>query len=448
MLPARLLRRAVLEYLEYDARLFRWAVAAGGAAAAGLLWRLRRDKSLPFRILSRVHRAGGSALATRSVERLLARATRLERGGQATGLWNFYDSHVRSSFSRPEARNLLEDPRVLLGYRVLVLKSPAERERGVIAIDYSYIFPLFAAMYDLEAIGQRYYIVLEPSWRGLCTADILSYSRYDFPVFIEAVEPRDIRFIQSLGANFTTVPVAAHWWVDHRVLTPEPPVSRDVDVIMVAAWSAVKRHWRFFRVLADLRARGHKLKVVLAGYPLDMTRSEIENEARQFGVLDQLEIHEGVPLPEVARLLARSKIHVLWSRKEGANRATIEALFADAAIVLREGLSYGYHYPYVNPSTGHFATEDNLGRTLIDMLQRTRDYQPREWVMHNMTCQRATVILEEAIRHQALVSGERWTSGLAVKTAQLDTQRYWDPGDRDRFKADYAYLEGQLRRTP
>ena len=187
--------------------------------------------------------------------------------------------------------------------------------------------------------------------------------------------------------------------------------------------------------------------MALVGYRADKTRAEIEQEARYFGVSDQVEVYEGIPLGDVARLFARSKVHVLWSRKEGANRAVIESLFADVPVVVRRGLSYGYHYPYINEQTGTFAGEEDLGDVLLDMIENRQKYRPRDWAMENMTCQRATAILEDAVRATALQSGEPWTTGLTVKTSRLETQGYWNPEDHVKFEADYAFIKQQVRRA-
>jgi hypothetical protein len=63
-----------------------------------------------------------------------------------------------------------------------------------------------------------------------------------------------------------------------------------------------------------------------------------------------------------------------------------------------------------------------------------------------MSCQRATEILENAIRKVALAAGERWTSHLAVKTVHLEKQAYWDPEALMRFSEDYKYLEMAVRK--
>jgi hypothetical protein len=158
-------------------------------------------------------------------------------------------------------------------------------------------------------------------------------------------------------------------------------------------------------------------------------------------------IHEKLSLEDVGGLLARSRVHVLWSRKEGANRAIVEALFADVPIVVRAGLSYGHAYPYVNGETGRFADEATLGDVLLEMLATPERFHPRAWAMANMSCQRATEILGATLRAHAAARGEPWTRDLVVKTVHLDSQRYWDPADKDRFASDYAFLKTQQRKN-
>ena len=74
----------------------------------------------------------------------------------------------------------------------------------------------------------------------------------------------------------------------------------------------------------------------------------------------------------MSALLARSKIHVLWSRRECANRAIIEAMLADVPVIVREGLTFGYPYPYINEHTGRFVPERDLGDAMLG-----HDREPR-----------------------------------------------------------------------
>jgi glycosyltransferase involved in cell wall biosynthesis len=302
-------------------------------------------------------------------------------------------------------------------------------------------------LFDLRAIAERYTLVIEPSWTGLCIPEVLLFTQLSQTVFVQTVEPRDGDFIRSLGVNLSVVPIAANWWVNTRVAPPADAV-RDIDIIMVASWADWKRHWRFFKAVSQLRKRGHRLKVVLVGYAYGRTRSDIEALAVHFGIRDQIEIFERISQDEVWALLVRSKLHVLWSRREGSNRAIIEAMIADVPIIVRDGLSFGFKYPYINEQTGRFVAEDRLADEILDVLTHPERHHPRQWVLRNMTSQKATATLEAHLRGAAEAAGEPWTEGLAVKTSALDGQRYLDESDRDRFVADYQFLESTLLPNP
>ena len=171
---------------------------------------------------------------------------------------------------------------------------------------------------------------------------------------------------------------------------------------MVAAWGDIKRHWRVFRALAELKRRGRRLTMALVGYRYDRTRQEIEELASYFGVRDQITTYERISQEEVAALLWRSKIHVLWSRRECANRAIIEAMLADVPVIVRDGMTFGFRYPYINDQTGRFVPEAGLADAMLEMIDTRDRYSPREWVLANMTCEQATATLERHLRDRAI----------------------------------------------
>jgi len=189
------------------------------------------------------------------------------------------------------------------------------------------------------------------------------------------------------------------------------------------------------------------LKVLLIGYPVDgsLTREELYLQAKYFGISDQLEIHEHLEPEQVALHLNRSKIHVLWSRREGSNKAIIEAMLADLPGILWEGYNYGYPYPYINPQTGRFASEKALPETMTSMIEHLEAFAPRAWIMAHMTPQIATSILAGCIRTVAIQRGEAWRSDLVVKAKALNNMSYWDPDDAPRFAADYAYIRSIMK---
>jgi hypothetical protein len=121
-------------------------------------------------------------------------------------------------------------------------------------------------------------------------------------------------------------------------------------------------------------------------------------------------------------------------------------MFAGVPCILREGHNYGYRYPYINSQTGCFASEEELPNKLIGMIHNYQKFSPRDWVLSNMSCQKAIQILTGAIRRTAIAAGENWTQEPTVKVCYLNTMRYWNDGDVQKFKADYDFLRSTVRK--
>jgi glycosyltransferase involved in cell wall biosynthesis len=421
------------EYVLFDSWLYRKTAAAAGLAAGFLLLLLRRGRPA-LRVLSAVHRAGYMTPADRAVESALRRAF---SGSRAyVPLARAIHAHVQDTSAAPP--RLSANPSSLLGPLAMVLRSPRAGRKGVILLQYNYVFPLFAKAFRLDHIAQQYHIVLEPSWSGYCTGDVLSYAGAG-RVYVQAYEPRDRQFVEALDVGFQVVPTSTNWWVDHRTFVPLPHVRKDVDLIMVAGWGGYKRHSAFFEGLARLRRLHPRVRVVLVGYGLGMSSADIVALAEVYGVADTLELFEHLSQQDVNVQLNRGRVNVIWSRKEGVNRAIVEGMFAGLPCIVREGFNYGHPYAYVNESTGAFAAEHDFPRVALEMIEKADRMRPREWVLENMSCQRATRILQLAI------DGEDGEPGdLAVKTNGLYGMHYWNDADATRFAGDYEFLRSQL----
>lgn len=342
-------------------------------------------------------------------------------------------------------RKFFANPKKLFPANIIVLKSPGPNERGVIYLYYSYVYPLFMRLLDAKAVSSRYYLVLEPSWSGHFDPNILTTTQLGTSIFVGSIEPRDADFLKAVHPNLIPVDIGGNTWVDTKVFSPIPGVEKDFDLISIAAWARYKRHWALFYAAARMRAMGCAPRLALVGYPLELTARDILAQARLFGIDDLVEIFEQLTPMEVNALLNRSKVHVLWSRREGTPRATIEAMAAGVPSVIRNGFNYGHHYAYINDRTGKFATEKNLPKVLIDMINNYRQYSPREYVISSMTPEASTRYLNREIRDIALSHGEVWTRDLAIKVSTLNGLTYLDPSDGQRFTEDYRYLERMIR---
>ncbi|MFO0811526.1 MAG: glycosyltransferase [Gemmataceae bacterium] len=434
------LKARVNEYLAFDAAVLQALVGSVGLVAAWVLGAVGRTRQ-SFALLSKLHRADFLSWANRRAERLAQAAA----AGTPHPLLDAYRDHVERTPPGPTTAKFFDDPTRLFGSMATVLKSPSGGEKGVLVLNYGYVYAMFLKLFDADRVTSRYHLVLEPSWCGFCDANILSYGRLGVPVFVQSGEPRDTAFLQRLGSNLVAVPVAGNWWVDHRVFRPMPGVAKDADVVMVAGWAGYKRHFAFFDALRRLRIRGVKLRAVLIGYPVGSTMAEVRDLARLYGVADQVECYERLTPAEVNRHMNRARVNLLWSRREGFNRVIVEGMFAGTPCVLRAGFNYGHPYPYINEYTGRYATETGLPDTLLTMVERADRFDPRSWVMANMTCQKGTELLGRAIGEKAVELGQPWSGGLAVKVSYLSGMGYWDEADRMRFDGDYAFLRSAIR---
>lgn len=433
----------IKEYLQFDAHWLHRPMAVAIWFLAMLLvhvGQMRRG----FGLMAALHRGAYSKWTTRWTESFVRKSI-----ASSNPQWKkMLDDYVATVAVTPGTANFFKDPLRMLGTLVLVLRSATDDQKGVVLIKYNHVFPLFARFFDLETIAKRYHLVLEPSWSGYCDLNLLAYTRLKEPVFVQAIEPYDVRCLTSISSNLVPVPTSSNWWVDYNLIRPLPEVEKDCDVVMIAGWGSYKRHYRFFEAIAKLRREGHLLRVLLLGYPNGWGAETILRHAKYYGVADQIEIKEKVPYNDMNAQINRAKVNVLWSRHEGFNRAIIEAMLAGLPCVLRDGFNYGYQYPYVNKQTARFATEKSLPRVLLEMTSDYPEYAPREWVLAHMNCDQACKTLCECI---AVNSRELLTTSaidIAVKVNALSSMRYIDSQAAHVFAADYDFLKESARVVP
>jgi glycosyltransferase involved in cell wall biosynthesis len=436
-----LFQAEVREYLAFDCRPVRPLAGALGLLVAWILGRVGRARQA-FLLLCKLHRADYLNAANQRAEEAARRSAADHGNGPLPRL---YADYIAQLGPTPTTARFFKDCRNLLGSLAIVVKSPADGEKGVIVVLYSHALPLFVKFFDIDRIAANYHIVIEPSWSGFCNLDVLSYSRFTFPVFVQASEPRDVEFIRRCRCNLVPVPVSNNWWVDQRVFRPLTDVSKDVDVVMVSSWAGWKRHRRLFAALRTLRRRGVTPTALLVGYAAGLSKRDVYRQAQFYGVSDQIEMLDNVSPDEVNQHLNRARVNLLWSRKEGSNRSIVEGMLAGVPCVIRHGFNYGYQYPYINPETGTFSSELELPDVLARMIATYDRFRPREWVLKNMSCQRATEILSQAIGETMAARGEPWSGQLAVKVNTLNGLRYWDPEDARRFEPDYEFLRSAVR---
>ncbi len=429
------LRNRVTEAIKYD---LHWAkvIPMHVISLFVLLMRRLHCDALAFKITSWVYQFGWP-----NSKKLGSETTTLFFKKEFTRGATLAARHINTIKIPARLKKFEQDPKKLFDAPLRVVKSSSKHERGLVIAKYNHYFPLLHQFIDLNKVLNCYNLILEPSWAGYCNLELLSFTRYEKPVFVMAYEPRDYHLLKE-STTLVPIDVGPSWFVDHRVFCPPPEnCSRDIDIVMIAAWAKYKRHDSFFKVLNRIRKSGHQLKVTLIGYPGDLDRQNILDSASKWHVADWITTHEWIKPVEVAAILQRAKVNILWSRFEGNNRALAEGMFCDTPAILREGHNYGYPYDFINKSTGCYANESNLPDKIMRTLNNCQQYKAREYVMKHRNCLRAMSIINQTIRDHEVRAGRGWTNDAVPKVNELHGMKYFHEEAPACFDSDYAFLQ-------
>lgn len=328
---------------------------------------------------------------------------------------------------------------------LIVLKQATASEKGVILLKYARTFSAVVALLDLEKLRERYLFVLEPCWAGYCDPGILMFIARDHPVLVQCFTEQDYQFIAGIGAPLVPLRLGPADWVNADIFKPAPAGTKQHDVVMVANWAAHKRHAQLFKALRDVRER--RIKVLLIGFPWGgRTADDIRREAAAAGnPCVELDILEKVPHAAVAEYVSRCKAFVFLSRKEGDNKALVEAMFADVPAVVFDQ-TIGGASSRINPATGVLSSDAQLGRWIVHVLDHQEDYSPRAWALEHTGSAVATRVLDAALARVVAEQGGQYLVPI-VEKINAPNLAYKDPAQRALFEPDYDYIRSCQRRT-
>lgn len=323
----------------------------------------------------------------------------------------FWEGVVRAAHPRYDAP-LRREPGLT---RSVLLKAPGpDGEKGMLLMLFEYNWArLILGLDDDEFawLDEHYDLVLSTSWSPTdyaVLAAVLSKTRS--PVFVQACNhlemprlagfhPR-VRLLESLGCD----------WINPD-LYPDEVKDRPIDFLMIANWGQFKRHWDFFAALSRMPAN---LRVVLVGQAEGGRDAEfIRRQAVAFGVPQSLEVHQSLPIAEVARLQSQSKVALIFSRREGCCVAFVEAMFAGCAVGLRADAHVG-PLAYVNEETGLVLRPGHLAEDLMQLHQTAGGKNPGAWARANISCHTSHAKLNELAKQSHRERGLPWVRDLAV----------------------------------
>lgn len=327
---------------------------------------------------------------------------------------------------------------------MLILKKPIHEtgEKGVIALKYSPTFEHFPAVYNIVSITKEYRIVFEPSSYRNIDASIFLYSGLGQANLFQAAQNDDITVLNRITSSIKTIDLGSGDWTDVHAFKPISS-EKIFDVVMVASWLKLKRHEVLFESLNTLANKGLKLRVALVGYPMDMTREDIVDKAKKYGVDSYCEIYEQISPAEVAKIISASRMAVHLSKAEGTNKASYEALLCDVPLIVYKH-NIGFRNSYINDKTGILADDKELANAIEFILNRQDTFSPREWILKHSGHLNATYKLNRALKEIALEHGEPWTVDVVPKKNGPNFL-YAKEEDRIIMESAYEDLRKHLR---
>jgi glycosyltransferase involved in cell wall biosynthesis len=303
----------------------------------------------------------------------------------------------------------IDHPRIR---RALLLKPwLGPRQKGVVYVSFEVDWFKLLWQCDLQAFSERYDLVVSPTDSPHSVLNYVFAAAYPGRIFSLISHHSDIADLPHVSPKYEVVPLYASQWVLPEFFQPRPLEQRDIDLIMVANFATVKRHWALFSALRKLPAR---FKVHLIGQDQDgRTAQTLREEAGLYGVADRFTIQSNVPhYADVAAALCRARASVILSQREGSCVVVAESMFANTPVGLLQNAEIGSR-AFINPATGRFLQHRNLAGQLAELIERAGEFTPRAWAEQNIDCFRSSRSLNDLLKQSAAKEGQEWTEDIA-----------------------------------
>jgi glycosyltransferase involved in cell wall biosynthesis len=324
-----------------------------------------------------------------------------------------------------------------------ILKAPqAGGEKGVMILVHEYNWlRLLANEKNVRDLDQQYHFILSTSWSPTDYALLaLALQSLRGTIFVQVCHHGEIPMIEQFSPRLKCLPVLLCDWLDPACYPYKPYHEREIDILMVANWAPFKRHWQFFEAL---RTMPRDLRITMIGMPEGpYTLARVRDQAALFGVKQQIEFVESIPIAEVARYQRNSKMAIILSRREGCCMAVVESLFADSPVAMLAGAHVG-PVAYINKQTGVLLKSGGMGRQLQHFLDTAESCRARAWVTEHISCFQSYQKLNTLMRNHSEQQGLPWTKDLKMPC-------WWDlhpmlvnRADREEMRPVYEDLHKQ-----
>jgi len=286
------------------------------------------------------------------------------------------------------------------------------------------------AFHDAAAVLRDYYLVGATSWSPTNFSVLAAFAGLSRdPIFVGISHADDVSRLGLMRPVLEPLPILASDWIHPDDYAPRPHRERSIDILMVAGFCRFKRHWLLFEALREMP---RNLRVVLIG------REALLDEARAFGVRQDLEVYTNLEHDELAARQCDARISLALSQREGSCVAAAESLFADSPVAMMEDAHIGAR-AYLNAETGLLLRRKGLARALMRFHEDSERFAPRRWAQEHIACTTTSARLNALLREWSLRNGRPWHKDIAPLCWRY-VPRYVVPADRERLLPAVAEL--------
>lgn len=371
----------------------------------GIVLRGTGFKTIGLKLLLKGRRASNVPCANSIIKSLVAREQNNQ--GEFSALIN--------SRSLPRANDLAG--------RILILKVPTIEnnsllEKGAVIVKFTEtFFPLFQLL-DAHLLSKYFHIILEPSWVGYSLPEILIWANLN-PEKVIVLSPYedDYNLLSNTESNLIPITLGPADWVNPTTFSQDFETHKHYDSIYVANFNPKKRVERYIQAVVRISRTNPDFRaaLVIAGHG-QAQREVLEVLASARGKA-KISYFPGVNQKQLNRLFSQSKVNVLLSLREGANKGLAEGLFAGTPALLISQCACG-NYRHISQESGRIISDSELEDTLIWFSNHYHQFHPRRWAEAHISPKTSTRVLSSRLRDIELVRGKRWTSDLLPKVNQ------------------------------
>jgi glycosyltransferase involved in cell wall biosynthesis len=234
--------------------------------------------------------------------------------------------------------------------KAIILKPPVSpHEKGVLYVTFENQWMNLLRAGRIREIARAYDLVLGPTWSPPHDASLLLAGKiWPEPVFTLLSNFEDEETIRRLSPRIIPIPLLASSWTNPGSYEPYLGLPKTIDILMVATFSRYKRHWRLFEAIRGLP---RSLRIVLIGRPVDLKESNLERQARLFGVGDRFELWSRATDEQILQAIGQARISLILSRQEGSCIAVAESMMGGTPVGLFRKARIGSR-AFINAQTG------------------------------------------------------------------------------------------------